>query len=229
MPRQRESMVQAYALAMAEQARVHFEHRFPVLFVTLGAFALYMLLPDSITFFPRWVVPAVGALVLIPLILTNPRRLSRETTWSRIAGIAFAFALTAVNQVYVVLIVLQLVNGAAKGPSILLTAFAVWITNVVAFSLVYWELDKGGPVARRVEGMNDDAPQDFQFPQQEKDPDWDPVFFDYAYFSLSNMMAFSPTDTMPLTLRAKGLMAYQALTGFVLLALVISRAVNILT
>ena len=212
-----------------KQPTVHYEHKFPVLFTILGAFALYLLLPEEISLFPRWVVPAVGAVVLIPLVIMNPRRVSRETAWSRWVGIGFAVALALVNQVYVVIIVMQLVTGKVDGPSILLTAFAVWITNVIAFSLVYWELDQGGPYARRIEGVRDDAPQDFRFPQQEDGSSWDPVFFDYAYFSLSNMMAFSPTDTMPLTLRAKGLMAYQALTGFVLLALVISRAVNILT
>lgn len=208
---------------------VHYEHKFPVLFTILGAFALYLLLPEEISLFPRWVVPAIGALVLVPLVIFNPRRVNRETTLTRWVGIGFAVALAAVNQVYVVIIVMQLVQGKVDGPSILLTAFAVWITNVIAFSLVYWELDQGGPYARRIEGVRDDAPQDFRFPQQEDGASWDPAFFDYAYFSLTNMMAFSPTDTMPLTLRAKAIMAYQALTGFVLLALVISRAVNILT
>ena len=216
-------------MAEPKQPTVHYEHKLPVLVTILGAFTLYLLLPEEISLFPRWVVPAVGAAVLIPLLIVNPRRVSRETTWSRWIGIGFALALALVNQAYVVIIVVQLVNGQIDGPSILLTAFAVWITNVIAFALVYWELDSGGPYARRIEGVRDDAPQDFQFPQQQNGASWDPVFFDYAYFSLSNMMAFSPTDTMPLTLRAKALMAYQALTGFVLLALVISRAVNILT
>jgi hypothetical protein len=207
----------------------HFEHRFPALFTTLGAFALYLLLPESIAFFPNWVVPALGVIVLALLWFVNPVRITRETRWSRWVGIGFSLSLTLINQVYVVIVVMALVNGNIDGTSILLTAFAVWITNVIAFALVYWELDGGGPVARRVDGLRDDAPQDFRFPQQEDGTSWDPVFFDYAYFSLSNMMAFSPTDTMPLTLRAKGLMAYQSLTGFVLLALVISRAVNILT
>jgi len=216
-------------MAEPKQPTVHYEHKLPVLFTILGAFALYLLLPEEISLFPRWVVPAVGAAVLIPLMIVNPRRVSRETTWSRWIGIGFALALALVNQAYVVIVVAQLVNWQIDGPSILLTAFAVWITNVIAFALVYWELDSGGPYARRIEGVRDDAPQDFQFPQQQNGASWDPVFFDYAFFSLSNMMAFSPTDTMPLTLRAKALMAYQALTGFVLLALVISRAVNILT
>lgn len=203
-----------------------------MLIVTLAALALHLLLPNSITFFPQWVVPVLGVLLLTPLVLVNPKRLSSETRWSRWLGITFALLLTALNQVYVVQIVLQLVNGQGDGPSILLSAFAVWITNVVAFALIYWELDLGGPVARRIEGLNDEAQQDFRFPQQDNpagQEGWYAEFFDYAYFSLSNMMAFSPTDVMPISRRAKGLMAYQALTGFVLLALVIARSVNILT
>lgn len=219
-------------MAASPRAPEHAEHRFPVLFMTLGSLALYLLLPDSITFFPPWVVPLAGIIVLAPLVLMNPRRITRESRWSRWVGIGFAIALTAVNQIYVVLVVVHLIDGSIAGPTILLTAFAVWITNVIAFALVYWELDGGGPISRRIEGPNSAAPQDFRFPQQEDAETgraWDPAFFDYAYFSLTNMMAFSPTDTMPLTMRAKGIMAYQSLTGFVLLALVISRAVNILT
>ena len=125
----------------------------------------------------------------------------------------------------------NLVNGRATGPSVLLVALSVWTANVIAFALVYWELDRGGPVARRVEGVNDTAAQDFRFPQQDNAAgfeNWNSSFVDYAYFSLTNMMAFSPTDVMPVSVRAKILMGYQALTGFVILALVISRAVNIL-
>ena len=116
----------------------HFEHKFPSLLAIVGAFALYLLIPETISLFPRWLVPVIGAIVLIPLVIVNPRRVSRETTWSRWVGIGFALALALVNQVYVVIIVMQLVNGKIDGPSILLTAFAVWITNVIAFALVYW-------------------------------------------------------------------------------------------
>jgi uncharacterized membrane protein len=207
------------------------EHRIPVLLVTIGALVIYLFLPGEVTFLPSWVIPVVGAIVLTPLVLWNPRRLTRETTLSRWLGIGFAVGLASVNQVYIVLIVRELVTGVANGPTILLTAFGVWGTTVVAYSLIYWELDKGGPVARRVDGLRDEARQDFRFPQQEDGTPqhWMPEFLDYAYFSLSNMMAFSPTDAMPLSRPAKILMACQALTGFVLLALVISRAVNILT
>ena len=130
------------------------------------------------------------------------------------------------------LLVVELIQGRAQGPVVLLTALVVWITNVIAFSLVDWKLDRGGPVARRVEGINDNARQDFRFPQQDNPTGfkaWQVGYLDYAYISLTNMMASSPTDAMPLTVRAKGFIAYQAFTGFVLLALVISRAVNIHT
>ncbi len=216
----------------ASPAPVPREHRWPVLLFTVAALAVYFLLPGNITFLPSWIIPAVGVLVLVPLVLINPRHLNRETKWSRWIGVGFAAGLAAINQVYIVLIIRHLVAGSISGPGILLTALGVWITNVVAFALVYWEIDKGGPVARRLEGLRDDAQQDFRFPQQDNTvgfDGWMPQFFDYAYFSLTNMMAFSPTDVMPVSLRAKALMAYQALTGFVILALVISRAVNILT
>jgi uncharacterized membrane protein len=210
---------------------VRTEHRWPVVAFTLVALVIYLLLPNSVQFLPNWLVPSLGLLILVPLVAVNPRRLGRETNLSKWLSVGFAIALASINQVYVVLIVRELVNGQASGPSVLLTALAVWITNVIAFALIYWEIDRGGPVARRIAGYRDDAQQDFRFPQEEpgSQPHWMPVFFDYVYFSLSNMMAFSPTDVMPLTTRAKALMGYQALTGFVLLALVISRAVNILT
>jgi uncharacterized membrane protein len=195
------------------------------------ALAIHFLLPDTVRVTPSWVVPAIGLLFLVPLLAVNPARLNRETTLSKWISVGLALGLATVTQVSIVLIIRELIAGRATGPAVLLTALAVWMTNVIAFALIYWEIDRGGPVARRIEGYRDDAQQDFRFPQEEPgaQPHWMPVFFDYVYFSLSNMMAFSPTDVMPLTTRAKALMGYQALTGFVLLALVISRAVNILT
>lgn len=170
-------------------------------------------------------------LLLIPLVLFNPLRLTRETIWSRWLSIALAILLTVANQVTVVLTIEQLLSGRAKGTTVLLTALQVWISSVIAFGLVYWELDRGGPVARANTAHPNTAAADFRFPQADEGTggsNWRPVFFDYAYVALTNMMAFSPTDTMPLTVRAKMLMGYQSLAGFILLALVISRAVNIL-
>lgn len=208
------------------------ENRLPVSVITIVALVVYFFLPSPFGLVPSWVVPVLGLLAIAPLVIFTPRRLDRQERWSRWIGVGFAIGLTLVNQVYVASLIHELVTGEASGSGVLLTAAGVWVTDVIAFSLVYWELDKGGPVARRLEGLSDDAQQDFRFPQQDNTigvEGWMPEFFDYAYFALSNMMAFSPTDVMPLTGRAKALMAFQALTGFVILALVISRAVNILT
>lgn len=226
-------MVQAYTRRMASSDHpARAEHRWPVLVVLLVVLAAHLVLPITIKGIPSWVVPVIGVCALIPLVAINPTRLTRETRWSRWISIGFALALTAFNQAYVVQLVFELLGDSADGPRVLLTALVVWITNVVAFGLVYWELDSGGAVQRRIEGDRNNAVQDFRFPQQDNPrghEGWQPEFLDYAYFSLSNMMAYSPTDVMPLTRRAKLLMAYQAFTGFVLLALVIARGVSILT
>jgi uncharacterized membrane protein len=207
------------------------EHRWAVFVSIFVALALYFFIPQKYQPIPHWIVPAIGALILVPQFILNPVHFVRERAWSRWLSVALAAILVIVNQITIVLVVQELVHGSAKGPSILLTAAMVWITNVIAFAFVYWELDLGGPFARRLHGTRETMVMDFRFPQHDGAPgnkNWEPAFFDYAYFSLSNMMAFSPTDVMPMTTRAKSLMGYQALTGFVLLALVISRAINIL-
>ena len=207
------------------------EHRWAVAVSVLFALALYFFIPQRVQPLPFWLVPSVGVLLLIPLVILNPQRLVKERVWSRWVSIALGLLLVVVNQITIVLTIRELIAGNTTGPAVLLTAAMVWVTNVIAFSLVYWELDLGGPFARRIHGAREQAEMDFRFPQHDGAPgnvNWEPAFFDYAYFSLTNMMAFSPTDVMPMTTRAKALMGYQALTGFVLLTLVISRAINIL-
>lgn len=211
--------------------RPEHEHRAPVAVAVLVNLALSLFLPDEVLFFPSWVVPLLGVLLLTPLIVVNPRRLTRETTWSRWVSTALAVLLILANQVTVVRTVMELLGGHANGGAVLLTALQVWVSSIIAFGLVYWELDRGGPVARRRPGLWDTAEADFQFPQ-ETDPKysaWRPGYLDYLYVALTNMMAFSPTDTMPMTTRVKMIMAYQSVGGFILLALVISRAVNIIS
>ena len=204
------------------------EHRWPAVVAVVAAVVIYSFLPSTFISVPRYILPIISTLLAVPLIVLNPHRFSRETAWSR----GLSFGLTGVilifNQVEVIGILTELINGKAHGSTVLLNASQVWFTDVIAFALLFWQLDGRGPVSRRLPG--DPVPRDFRFPQEDtgKPTPWQPAFFDYLYFSLSNMMAFSPTDVMPLTMRAKAFMAIQALTGFALLALVIARAVNIL-
>jgi uncharacterized membrane protein len=207
------------------------EHRWAVAISIAFALTLYFFIPQKYQPIPHWIVPSLGVLMLIPQFILNPVRFVKERPWARWTSIALSIIMVLVNQVTIVLVIHDLVTGSTTGPVVLLTAGQVWVTNVIVFAFVYWELDLGGPFARRLHNARDSVQMDFRFPQHDGAPgnkNWEPGFFDYLYFSMSNMMAFSPTDVMPMTTRAKALMGYQALTGFVLLALVISRAINIL-
>jgi hypothetical protein len=108
----------------------------------------------------------------------------------------------------------------------------VFVTNITVFGIWYWQIDQGGPFARA--GVTKRTPPDFLFPQMSglasnlAPPDWEPRFMDYLYLSLTNVFAFSPTDTMPLTRRVKAMMAVQALVAVTTLALVFARAVSVL-
>jgi uncharacterized membrane protein len=215
------------------------EHRWPAVIALLLALGLYATLPSSFLPALRYAVVAVGLLMLIPLIALNPARLRRQTRWSKYLATGQALLLVAANEVALVqLIILLTSSGKQDGPTLLLAALQVWVTNIIGFALVYWELDRGGPVSRRHADRKDLPPADFRFPQDE-DHDaveevatrssvktgWVASFVDYLYFSASNSMAFSPTDTMPLSPRAKIFMVLEAAGGFVLLALVIAHAV----
>jgi len=223
------------------RARRRAESRWPASAAILVAVALNLVGHDPGTAAVRIGAAVLTLALLIPLFVVNPRRLDTETRWSRGVSITLAVVLAAANQVNVVRVVVDLVDGSADGPLLLLTALQVWVTNVVAYALIYWELDRGGPVARGTLERTELPPADFAFPQDafgdaapevaatsSERSDWRPGFVDYLYLSTTNTMAFSPTDTMPLSSRAKLLMALEGVTGFVLLALVISRAVNIL-
>ena len=208
------------------------EHRWPVVVAMTGALVLYGLVDKSLHLIPTWIVVAIVVAGLVPLVVVNPHRLTRQTRWSRVLGIVVAMAFAAVTQISIVIILVALLAGETDGLSTLLNAGAIWLVQVVVFGLLFWELDRGGPVARRVEGIGDSAVQHFRFPQQDgsnpAERRWEPSFVDYGYVALTNMTSFSPTDTMPLTHVAKLLMGWQALTGFAMLALVIARSVNII-
>ncbi|TXK17818.1 DUF1345 domain-containing protein [Homoserinibacter sp. GY 40078] len=205
------------------------------------ALALYLTGPGVLIWI-RVVVAALGLGILAALVTLNPHRLNRETRWSRVAGLSLALLLLLANQVALVQLIIDLLySDSSDAGRILLAAVQVWVTNVIAYAFVYWEIDRGGPVVRRREPRDALPLADFRFPQDEdhdtvaevaagssKNSGWTPAFIDYLYFSSTNTMAFSPTDTMPLTTRAKSLMLVEALSGFVILALVIARAVSVI-
>ena len=116
-----------------------------------------------------------------------------------------------------------------SGGQLLLSGAVLWLTNVIVFGLLYWSLDAGGPRARARRGRRR---PDFWFPQDDNDrlthTGWHPRLEDYTYVALTNGIAFSPTDAMPLTRRAKTLMGLDALISVGAVLLVAARAVNVL-
>lgn len=205
----------------------------------LAAVAVYALLPSSLLFTNRLTVPVIETLLLAALVATNPRRMTRETRWSRWVSIALAALLIVTNLGSLALLVGELTSSKASGGHLLLGAVQIWVTGVIGFALLFWELDRGGPVARRRERRPDLPAADFRFSQDENDGTvievsrtssqsggWVPVFVDYLYVSLTNSSAFSPTDTMPLSSRAKMLMGLEATAALLVSLVVVAFAVG---
>jgi hypothetical protein len=154
----------------------------------------------------------------------------RHSPLRRQVAILLIGLVSLVNSISLVLLCHFLLQGHAdNGRALIGSGMVLWVTNVLLFGLWYWELDRGGPLARATES---ESQIDFLFVQMTEPkhapPDWKPVLIDYLYTSFTNATAFSPTDTMPMTPRAKVLMATQALSALVTVGLVVARAVNIL-
>ena len=192
---------------------------------------LYISLPERLIPGPKWIVPALEAVLLLPLTVRAPHRHKDETAATRYASMGMVAIINVANLLSLIALVRLLLGGhQAAGRELIMAAVQIWLTNVVIFALWYWELDQGGPGARRRDQRRH---PDFLFPQLTS-PDlakkgWRPQFLDYLYTSLTNATAFSPTDTLPLSLPAKSLMAVQSLASLITVALVAARAVNILS
>ena len=177
-----------------------------------------------------WLVSVVPEIaLLIPLALQRPRHRLEQMGHRRKVALALLGVISLTNALLLVGLVASLLNGDEKnGGELLFKAVTVWATNVIAYGLWYWGLDRGGPV-RRLEP--DPPPPDFQFPQMENPqlaaPGWRPLLLDYVYVSFTNALAFSPTDAMPLTRRAKLLMMTESAISSLTVLLVAARAVNI--
>jgi hypothetical protein len=210
------------------------ESRLPVLFALVAVIGLQLGIPKSYTVVPRW--PLIGLELLLLAVLTwlNPLRLTNATRLGRYATLVLLAAITVDNTLSAVLLDIRILSGEVSNKAAVLlgSGAAIFVTNIIVFGIWYWELDRGGPFARRA---GEQPYPDFMFPQMDPDtaklvkPGWRPMFVDYLYVSLTNAMAFSPTDTMPLARWAKGMMAVQSLVAVTTIALVIARAVNVLS
>lgn len=197
--------------------------------VMVVAIVLQLALPDRFVFGGRWLLPVLEVLLVLLLAATTPKQkvfqsLKRRINVVLLIGVAALGNLYALSQVASHLLQQGRINN---GRDLILTAINIYLTNIVIFALLYWEMDAGGPGHRHAAS---DEERDFLFPQSQiaSQKSWHPTFVDYLYVSSTNATAFSPTDTMPLTRRAKLLMLVQSVVSLVVVALVAARAVNIL-
>jgi len=215
--------------AWGETART--EPRWPASLAVVVAALLNFTLPGKFTLGPTWMIPALEALILVPLSIAAPKRRAREGRAAQYAAVALIGIANIANVTSLIQLIRSLVFHATRvtGPELLFSSIAIWLTNVVVFSLWYYELDRGGPDDRL---RPDHRRPDFLFPQMATPgcthEHWSPQYFDYLYLSFTNATAFSPTDTMPLTQPAKALMLLESLASLLTITIVASRAINIL-
>jgi hypothetical protein len=231
---ERTTAVHPRSAVPAWRRRTQGEVRWPVTITVAAAIALQVAVPGRLVLVtPSWILPAVQGALLIALAAANPHRIDRQSRFLRMLSLSLAALLTFANIWSVARLAVDITHGGMSGTpgQLLITGGAIWLTNVVVFGLWYWEFDRGGPVVRALNLEN--RYPDFQFPQMVSPPemvppDWEPAFLDYLYLAFTNASAFSPTDVMPMSRWAKVAMTVQSAISIVTVALVVSRAVNIL-
>jgi hypothetical protein len=209
------------------------EHWWPVAAAIIVVAGLHVALPARYRVQPAWLFPAVLLALLAVLIIGDPGRIDRQKAWLRITTSAVIAVITLANLLAAGRLVVEILTNNklfANHPGGLLAAGAViWATNVIAFALWYWDLDRGGAAARAHHPYDNPA---FVFPEMQHSDyvpaTWVPRFVDYLSLAFWTATAISPTDISAIKPWAKLLMMMEAAGSIVLAALVIARAINVL-
>jgi hypothetical protein len=181
---------------------------------------------------PFWIPCVAVIVVIVPMAalgLTAAK--ARWLRIERIVTLLFSIFVGVGIVVNLASLIREIVHRSAgiDGLQLLSSSIAVWVANVLAFSILYWQIDRGGPEAR---AQKVEKKPDWLFPQEgavENVPaGWRPTFIDYLFLGFTTSTAFSPTDTLPLTSRAKTLMMLQSTISLATIVVVASRAINIL-
>ena len=217
------------------EERLVIEPRWPIA-VALGFFiavsiVLRIAVPERSSLGPYWLIPAVEVGLLVLLLVADPARVGGHKRWLRRLAIALVSLLACAALTSTVKLIVDLVEGTKvteSASNLLASGALIWLGNVLVFSLFYWLMDSGGPLARY---LGERPYPDFAFTQQLSPelapPGWRPTYVDYLILGLTTSTAFSPTDVMPLTWWAKLTMALQSLISLTVVGLVIARAVNV--
>jgi uncharacterized membrane protein len=207
------------------------ESRWPAFAAVVIIIAGQTWVATSLSLRPVWLYPTVAGILLLASVAVYIPSRSEPGIALRVLSLGLVTVLVIANIVSLVLLVRGVFIGSRLSPpGLLFAGAALWVVNVAVFALAYWELDGGGPEAR-ADGCQ--AYPDLVFPQQQQDQqglaaaDWKPTFPDYLFVSLTSAIAFSPTDTMPYTKRAKLVMGTESLLSFGIAAMLVARAINI--
>ncbi|WP_433365657.1 hypothetical protein ACQPZX_36255 [Actinoplanes sp. CA-142083] len=207
------------------------ERRWPAAVAIAGLIALQWLLPDRLTPGPRWLLPGGQFLLVVVLLAADPGRMKKDTPTLRMVALGLIAVASLGTAWSVAMLIRDITTGYDTGSAaqLLATGAGIYLMNVLTFAVWFWELDRGGPVAR---AQGTDPYPDFLFPPMTSPDmahkDWEPRFGDYLYVSFTNATAFSPTDTLPMTRGAKAGMALESAIALVTAALVVAKAVNAL-
>jgi hypothetical protein len=208
------------------------ESRWPPALAILAVIFLLATLPGHVHVLPVWVSYLAAFAVTVPMAVV--RLTGGNTLWLGIERMMVVLLATAnvantVAELADMIGVITLHPSGNNAFSLLSSSVAIWVANVLTFSLLYWQIDQGGPYARASASK---VKPDWVFPQPAKPEDlpadWRPLFLDYLYLGYNTATAFSPTDAMPLTRRAKMLMMIESTISLLTMVIIVSRALNIL-
>jgi hypothetical protein len=210
------------------------EARWPMALAVLAVGLMRLWLPPELRISDAsGVFLALLVVLVLVLIVGDPGRIDREARWLRIVTGSLIGLITVVNagsSVRLVVSILYADPFTQTARVLLECGGIIWLTNVVAFGLWYWDLDRGGAAARAAGSTVTPA---FLFPEMSNPEhvreDWSPALVDYLHLSFSTATAFSPTDVSPIKSWAKVMMMSEEAISLVLGILVVARAVNILT
>ena len=204
------------------------ERRWPMALAVLAAIGLQVGTPKAGRLPGWWIVPVLEFVLLGVLLVVDPGRVDDLSRRARRVTLALITIMTLGTMASLALLTYDILRGSLLTANDLLgRGGALWLTNVIAFSLWFWELDRGGP-AHRAAGS--DILLSFAFPENAM-PEfatdgWIPKYPDYLYLSFTNATAFSPTDTLPVKTWAKMAMMLESVVSLLTAILVVARAVN---
>jgi hypothetical protein len=211
---------------------IRIEPRWPVALAILTVVLLLALLPGRLTLFPAWFPYVIAIVVFAPMVAV--KLTAAKARWLRVERtitLLFFVFMGVGTLANLANLVGAMVRRSAEigGLQLFMSSIAVWVTNVLMFSLLYWQIDRGSPESR---ANNGGTRPDWLFPQagagEDVPPDWRPTFVDYLFLAFSTATAFSPTDALPLTSRAKMLMMLESTISLTTIVVVAARAINLL-